>query len=285
MYAQLEEKDITDLERLEENLEKVKEIYDDLSHSIIGIFDGIADRRIQAIDREIAALEKQTDREIELAGDNDRAKEEIQAKADARREQLEAKRRREAQSQARKEKAAAIIGAAINTALAVTKTLATLGVPVGIPAAILAGVLGAVQIAAIASQPIPQFKDGGTTSTPVIIAGEEGRELYRTPSGKVGLTPDRASVMRMPIGTDIIPHGETMKMLAMSGMNTDLRSDNEISMRLSSLEATISKGNNKLVKAVIESAPGDLFSQGSLLMEAKKRVDGSRKIIHKKTFG
>jgi len=169
--------------------------------------------------------------------------------------------------------------AGINTARAIVEALPN------IPLSVLVGALGALQIAAIAAKPIPQFAEGGITKDPVIIAGEEGRELYRTPSGLMGLTPDRATVMKMPLGTEIFPHEQTMRMLALSGVRQDVSKDYEMINHIRSLENTISKGNKDLVKAIIESAPGDLYSQGSLIMEAKKKADGSKKLIWKKNFG
>lgn len=284
-YDQLKDKDKTRLDEIAEGLELASELYREFSQAIIGIFNGISEARIQDIDRQIAALEKQTEREIELAGDNDRAKEEIEKNAEVRREQFEAQRRSEQRKAAIREKAAALAGAGINVALAVTKALSQGGFVLGIPWAAIVGALGALQIAAIAAKPIPQFAEGGTTSTPLVIAGEQGRELYRTPSGVVGLTPDKATLMKMPLGTEIIPHDETMKMLAMSGIRQDVSKDYAMMEQIRSLEQTVSRGNKDLIKAVIESAPGDLFMQGSLMYEGKKRADGSRKLIRRKTFG
>jgi len=60
------------------------------------------------------------------------------------------------------QKAADIIQATLNTALAVTRTLSELGAtPLGIGLAATAGALGAAQVALIASQPVPEFATGG----------------------------------------------------------------------------------------------------------------------------
>lgn len=73
-----------------------------------------------------------------------------------------------AAEQAQREKTQAIIDATINTALSVSKTLATLGVPAGIVPAAIAAALGAVQIATIAAAKAArgmliqgEVKDGG----------------------------------------------------------------------------------------------------------------------------
>jgi hypothetical protein len=78
------------------------------------------------------------------------------------REQYEEKRRALLRKQASQEKANAIIQATINTALAVTAALNTQPfLPLGPVAAAIAGAAGAIQIGAIAAQPLPQFAEGG----------------------------------------------------------------------------------------------------------------------------
>jgi hypothetical protein len=67
----------------------------------------------------------------------------------------------EKQKQARRDKALALFQAGIDLATSIVKTGATLGYPAAIPFQITAGIVGAAQIAAIASQPIPKFEKGG----------------------------------------------------------------------------------------------------------------------------
>jgi hypothetical protein len=90
-----------------------------------------------------------------------------QSEADKER-QLEALRLRtsrkiaaEKTKQAKQDKALNIFKATIDTAASIVKTGAQLGYPAAIPFQILAGIIGAANIAAIASQPLPKFKKGG----------------------------------------------------------------------------------------------------------------------------
>jgi flagellar biosynthesis regulator FlaF len=72
--------------------------------------------------------------------------------------------------------------AIINTAAAVTKTMASVAYPFNIPLAVSQGVAGGLQIAAIQSQPLPAFANGAdfTTNGPqTIVVGEKGRERVR----------------------------------------------------------------------------------------------------------
>jgi hypothetical protein len=64
------------------------------------------------------------------------------------------------EKQARQDKALALFDIAVNTAIAISKAN-TLLPPANIPAIIAASILGAVQLAAVASKPIPKFEKGG----------------------------------------------------------------------------------------------------------------------------
>jgi hypothetical protein len=63
--------------------------------------------------------------------------------------------------QARQDKALSLFEVAINTASSIVKTGAQLGYPAAIPFQILAGVIGGIQLAAIAAKPLPKFEKGG----------------------------------------------------------------------------------------------------------------------------
>ena len=90
------------------------------------------------------------------------------------REEYEERRKSAQTKQANNNKQSALFNATINTAVAVTKALAEENYAM----AIIAGVLGGIEIAAIASQPIPQFAVG-TKEAPQGFkwVGEKGAEL------------------------------------------------------------------------------------------------------------
>lgn len=117
-----------------------------LSNTIFEITNRDINARYEA---EISAIEKRTTTLL----DNENL-------TAAQRKKIEDKAQRDIAKikteQFKRQKAADIIQATINTALAVSRALST----GGIPAAILAGFAGAAQVAVIASQPIPQFAKG-----------------------------------------------------------------------------------------------------------------------------
>src|SRR5690606_11846070 len=104
-------------------------------------------------EQEYASLELQKEVAIKYAGESAEARERIEEQYQARKNEL---KRQEAQQ----EKQSAMFNAIINTAAAVVAALANPGGPAGIILAALVGALGAMQIATIASTPLPQFWKG-----------------------------------------------------------------------------------------------------------------------------
>jgi hypothetical protein len=88
-------------------------------------------------------------------------------------EEAERRKRELARKQAKYEKATAIFGSVVNTALAVTKALASLPPPGNFVMAGVVGGLGVVQTGLIAAQPLPELAKGGlATSATQAIIGE-----------------------------------------------------------------------------------------------------------------
>lgn len=144
-------------------------------------------------------LQKERDIQIAYAGESAAARVEIEERFQRREAQI---KRRMAQN----EKRAAVISSIINTAAAVTKTFATLGWPAGILAASIIAGLGAAQTAIIASQPIPQFKEGVRDfEGGLAVVGDGGkREPITDSKGQlIGVSPDRPTLVNLPKGSNV----------------------------------------------------------------------------------
>jgi len=128
----------------------------------------------RAYQQELGRLEKSRDNAILFAGESSTARAEIER-------QYDEKRRLLLNRQAKERKTMAIAEAVINTAVAVVSALKD-----GIPMAIAVGIIGAAQIALIASQQVPQFYKG-TDNAPEGMAWtqERGAELITDKHGKV----------------------------------------------------------------------------------------------------
>lgn len=150
---------------------------------------------------------KQYDQELQMAAqqrdavlNNEKAsdKQKLLAK-----EQYEKEVKKIKREQAEDEKRARLFEIAINTASAVVQALPN------IPLSILAGALGAAQLAFVASQPIPKFKDGhllGTYEGTALVndaPGSNYKEVVENPDGSIALPQKRNTLIDMKRGTKV----------------------------------------------------------------------------------
>ena len=110
-------------------------------------------------------------------------------------------------------KAAFDIG--INTAVGITKV-----VPNPVLIALVAAI-GAIQLAAVLSKPIPEYWTGTEDSKggPVWL-GERGKELLITPDNKMYETPGTATLASIPEHSKVVSNPEYMKMLKSQNVNS-----------------------------------------------------------------
>ena len=156
-------------------------------------------------------LERQRDVSIMFAGESVTARQEIERQYEERRKKIQ---RQQAESQKRM----AIFNAVINTAQAVVAAL-----PNFVLAAIV-GVIGAAQVALIASQPIPQFYKG-TQNAPEGLAwtDEKGAELHTDSKGNIKDYGSNkgARLKKLDKGDKIYTASQTKKMMDLYGFNQD----------------------------------------------------------------
>ena len=117
---------------------------------------------------------------------------EAMKKRGATEEEIEAKRSELAVKQAKDAKTFGIFNAIVNTALAVTKALASLPPPANFIAAGLSAALGAAEVATISATPLPSAQFGMSGVVPPGNEADSG--LVRVNSGeKIDVTPTRFS--------------------------------------------------------------------------------------------
>lgn len=124
-------------------------------------------------DNQYARLEREKDISIKYAGDSTTAKEEIERQYEERKRLIRIK-------EAKANKDLAIFNAIVNTAQAVVAALPNIALSV------IAGVIGAAQIALIASQPVPEFWKG-TMNAPegLALVDEKRPEVHTDKNGNV----------------------------------------------------------------------------------------------------
>lgn len=185
------------------------------------IFQNALEKQKNAIQDQIDLLEAQKQKDIELANQTianaDRRADEIaviEARAAAKRQQLELRQRQIDQQKAKFDKAAAVAGIIQATSLAVAGALAqvkTLG-PGAIALAAVIGALGAIQLTRTLAQPIPRYAEG-TDYHPggMAVVGDGGRhEGVILPDGTVYKTPATDTLVNLPKGSQVIKDYATM---------------------------------------------------------------------------
>lgn len=221
------------IEKHKDSLKKLKEdtrdaimgLASELQGLFFDIFTNDIERQKNAVQDQIDLLDQQKQKEIELAdqtitnaADKADAIAVIEARAAAKKQQLELKQRELDQKKARFDKARAIAEIVQSTTLAVVNALTlvkTIG-PGAIALAAVIGAIGAIQIARIIAQPIPRYKDG-TQNHPggLAVVGDGGRsEGLQLPDGTVYKTPATATIVDMPQGSKVYKDYSTMRVAA-----------------------------------------------------------------------
>ena len=210
-------------------------------------FNTIAAASEANYEREFERLEQQRDISVLFAGESTTAKEEIERQYEERRRQI-------ARRQAESEKRLAMFNITIDTAQAVVAALAKYDYT----SAIMFGVIGAAQLALVASQPIPAYKDGTLNHIGgnMLIndgTGSNYKEVVETPDGKLRQYEGRNQIVNAPKGTKVYNHDQwndrLNSMLISAGINpiNDVKQNIEIKNGITKddLESVMSKYANK----------------------------------------
>lgn len=165
-------------------------------------------------ENELVNFRRQKEVELELAGENAQARAAIEQQIADKEKEIKIKQSKENKKQA-------LFNIALNTAQGVTAALTS--VPPNVPLSISIAAIGALQAGLVASQPLPQFEDGGFKDmTGDAIVGEKGYEYSVSPSGKLTKVGQKGAEVRSDIekGSFIIPH-HVSKALDDYGLNAN----------------------------------------------------------------
>jgi hypothetical protein len=224
---------------LEDRRKKDVEIVQAASQVASAVLDGFINLQQQQTQKELASLNKKYESELRLAGDNEQKVNELNEKRSQKEKEL---RTKEFEAQ----RAAAISQVIFKTAPIIAEYFVSGFLA---PLAIAGLATAAAQIAFIAAQPVPEFKEG-TKGKPFkggkAIVGEIGKEWVVTTSGAVYETPGVATLVDLPKGSQVIPHHEVIKSERFMGsklMNQGRgeSGNGQLAERLISIENTLSK--------------------------------------------
>jgi TP901 family phage tail tape measure protein len=184
---------ITDYEKeqLEARKQAYLDTYNEIQSSVSSVWSSLNKIKSNQADAEIASLERVHEDQIKLLEDSGASEEEITKKKGELASDLEQRKKEIARAEAIREKRMNLFTAVTSTAAAIAKALPNLLL------AGLAGAMGAAQIAAINSTPIPKAQTG----TPI--------DGYTIPDTGRSAKADRVGVMASPGETvSVTPRGE-----------------------------------------------------------------------------
>lgn len=199
-----------------EAVEKAKAMAKEATQALAEIANNTFENQKKSIDEERAREDERYEqrkqniqRNVQDEEERDRQLNALERDRTARQIQLDRKKRQLEINQAKLKKAIDLAGAITSTAKAITEAYPN------IPLSIAIGALGALQIAKIASTKIPQFWTG-TDYSPEgwATVGEKGHELYVTPKGQVGITPNTTTLAYLERGTKILNAEKTRRVIA-----------------------------------------------------------------------
>lgn len=214
-----------------EKAEKILDISGQLTGALTDLANAVFDAKIQNIEYEIDKNNEYYDKQIELAGNDERQKDLLQKDRDKKNEELEKKKRKEQHKAAVFNKASALAQAGISTSLAILAALQTQPfLPLGPTMATLAGVLGAIQIGAILATPIPKYKTGrlgGPAETAWVGDGFVSEVITSADGSNPRLTPNTPTLANLGQG-DIVhksveDYNRYIRASILSGFNQDHR--------------------------------------------------------------
>jgi len=123
--------------------------------AVVNVFSGINDLSKQATEQRVSDITASSEAELDAINNSDALERDKIKQRAALEKRTQALISAEKTKQANRDKALSLFQAVVSTARAVAEALPN------IPLSILVGAAGAIQIAAIASQPIPKFEKGG----------------------------------------------------------------------------------------------------------------------------
>lgn len=159
---------------LANNTRKIKEAQNEILNSFMSMYNSIRAIENSRSEARIAQIQKEKEEELKsietskngrILSESERAKKVHEIEEKYRRIE-----RQEKIKQFNRQKQAAMIEATINTAVAVTKAIAQFPAIPAVAAAV--AIAGGLQVAAIGSQPMPEFAEGGSTARAIAQGGK-----------------------------------------------------------------------------------------------------------------
>lgn len=218
--------------------------------SVLGdVSSNIFDANISNIEAQLEESENFYNRQYELAEGDALKQDLIRQEQEIKRKELDEKLKKEKVKQAKADKAFSILQIGLSTAVAIMKAYAQLGPIAGSASATVIGILGAVQIAAVAAKPIPKYEKG-TNFHPGgnALVGERRAEVIEEP-GKSPYIISQPTILPLKRGTRVIASLEKYNKMRYDSASNDFEEQRN---KIKAFESKIvlNNDNSDLIKEV-----------------------------------
>lgn len=230
--------------RMQEGMAFTKESWKsdtiEMMEGVQEVYNFISERNNARFDAERERLDSQYEFALKGAGDNKAAQEKLALDLENKKKEIANRENKAKQKQA-------IFNIAIDTAQAIMSLWVNPGFPAAIPMAIAVGALGAVQIAMVAGQKIPQYFDGTDNHIGGMMlvndgAGANFQEKVILPNGKEIMPEGRNVLMNAPKGTKVLTHEQQiMQMLNERGISMSAKYSQNNGMTANEMDAVMAK--------------------------------------------
>lgn len=278
----------TDKKFADEKKKLMEDLVKEITSLAFTLFSAGIERDKNAIQEQIDLLEERKQKEIEVASQTIANAQEraaavtvIEARAQAQRETLQRRQRDLDIKKAQFEKASSVVKIIQETAFNVVKYFAN---PV---LAGLAAAIGAVQLAAVISQPIPRYKHGKPAGNnyegPAIVGDGGRRELIVRADGSAELTPDTPTLTYVKAKDIVLPDAKAA--LAAAAANESGRALSTFDKFLTgydgqNVEAAVKQMAGQVVTA-IKKIPQPIIEAENIIRRRVRTGDSSNQYLNK----
>jgi tape measure domain-containing protein len=251
----------------------ILEISYDLTGALTDLGNSLFEGKIQKIDDEISKNKEYYDRQLELAGNDERQKDLLNKEREKKNKELEDKKKKEQHKQAVFNKASAVAQAAISTALAVLNALNTKPfLPLGPIMATVAGTLGAIQLGAILATPIPKYKHGrkgGKAEFAEVGDGYVSEVITKADGSSPRVTPNKPTLTFLEQGDIVHKSVDDYNRYMRASILNKFTRDNEI-VKGFQKDILFQNNNDKLVLEMQLTRKAIEKNKGNIIVKSPK---------------
>ena len=231
----------------QETFAEILDLASQFNDAIADLGNAIFDAKIENINAEIAKTEEKYDKQLELAEGDELQRKTLEQNKAAALAKLEKKRLKEEQKKARFNKATAITDILINTAVAISAQLAN---PLFAGVIPIIAAIGAAQVAAVLSSPVPKYAEGldRADSDHVAMINDGGQQEYIGRGSSILTTNKKDALVSLKTGDTVFKDYDDLskKSMLMQGLYGGVQvEEKDFNLLFDGMTGAIQKGFSK----------------------------------------